>query len=87
MDGVGTAWIANQTNDTITTITNSGTVRPTPYAEPTLSAPSGLAIDGSGNVWVTNAESNNVMEFVGAAAPVVTPLSVAVKNKMIATRP
>jgi streptogramin lyase len=36
----------------------------------------GIAIDGSGNVWVTNFyQTNGVIEFVGAAAPVVTPMA------------
>lgn len=36
-----------------------------------------LAIDPSGNIWVTNYTGGTVSEIVGAAAPVVTPLSVA----------
>jgi hypothetical protein len=45
-------------------------------------------------VWVADAflpvsfaNGNNVVEFVGAAVPVVTPLSVAVKNGKIGARP
>lgn len=45
-----------------------------------------LAIDGSGNVWVTNTDSS-VSEFVGAATPVVTPLSLGIKNNTLGTRP
>ncbi len=45
-----------------------------------------IAIDGSGNVWVSNTDSS-VSEFVGAATPVVTPLSLAVKNNTLGTRP
>jgi hypothetical protein len=33
-----------------------------------------LAIDASGNLWVTNLGSNSVTEFVGLAVPVKTPL-------------
>jgi secreted PhoX family phosphatase len=40
-----------------------------------LNGPNGLAIDGSGNVWVTGGASNNLVEFVGAATPVVTPIA------------
>jgi hypothetical protein len=36
---------------------------------------------------VTSAIAVNVVEFVGAAVPVVTPLSVAVKNSTIGSRP
>ena len=49
-------------------------------------SPRGIAVDPSGNVWATGCSSTSgctstnsfVMELVGAASPVVTPLSVAV---------
>jgi hypothetical protein len=34
----------------------------------------GLAIDGSGNVWVSCSGPSSVMEYIGLATPVVTPL-------------
>ena len=34
----------------------------------------GMAIDGSGNVWVSCGSPSTVMQFVGLATPVVTPL-------------
>jgi hypothetical protein len=44
--------------------------------------PISAAIDGSGNLWVLNADTNGsaspgnvLVEFVGIAAPVVTPIS------------
>jgi hypothetical protein len=46
-----------------------------------------LAIDGSGDVWVTNNGNSTVSEFIGAAVPVVTPLAVGVKNNTLGTRP
>jgi ligand-binding sensor domain-containing protein len=55
-----------------------------------MSGPSQLAIDPSGNVWVTdynNGSGNSLTEFIGAAAPVVTPVSVAVKNGQLGSRP
>jgi hypothetical protein len=55
-----------------------------PYG-PTFTSLVTLAIDGSGNVWVTN--SGGLTEIIGAATPVVTPLSVGVKNNTLATRP
>jgi hypothetical protein len=48
--------------------------------------PVGDAVDGSGNVWIAMSETN-VMELIGAATPVVTPLSVGVKNGTLGTRP
>jgi hypothetical protein len=46
----------------------------------------GIAIDGGGNVWMM-ISNNTVAEFVGAATPVVTPLSVGVKNGTLGMRP
>jgi len=41
-----------------------------------LANPSDVAIDGSGNAWVSNSYygTNSITEFVGVASPVVTPL-------------
>jgi hypothetical protein len=33
-----------------------------------------VAIDSSGNVWVTNETGDSVTELIGVAAPVKTPL-------------
>lgn len=46
-----------------------------------------LAIDPSGNVWITNYIGNSVAELVGAAAPVVTPLSLAAGNNALGVAP
>ena len=74
-----------------TTVSNSGAVNST-----------GIAIDPSGNVWVTNASTsvqytnqlgttnnvgNSATVIVGAAAPVVTPLSLAVANNALGVKP
>ena len=53
------------------------------------------AVDGSGNLWVLNSStgsfetnpSNVLVEFVGAAAPVVTPPALAIKKKEVGGRP
>ena len=53
--------------------------------------PQGIKIDASGNVWVTgfngNAVAPVVTELVGIAAPVVTPISEAVRLHTLGTRP
>jgi len=71
-----------------TTITNSGGFQ---KATTVLSGPRCVAIDGSGNIWVTNSNSatlsNWVTEIVGAAGPVVTPLSIALKNNKLGQKP
>jgi hypothetical protein len=39
-----------------------------------ISEPYGLAIDASGNLWLSNAHTNTLTQFVGLAGPVKTPL-------------
>jgi hypothetical protein len=46
-----------------------------------------LAIDPSGNIWITNYTGGSVAEIVGAAAPVETPLSVAAANSKLGAKP
>jgi sugar lactone lactonase YvrE len=53
-----------------------------------------IALDGSGNVWAVSEiyQTNNflnyfIYEFIGASAPVVTPIATGVKNNTIASRP
>jgi hypothetical protein len=64
----------------------------TGYTGGNLNSPGAIAIDGSGDVWATNTYTNSnnvstVSELIGAAAPVVTPLSAGVKNNQLGTRP
>jgi len=61
--------------------------------------PGDLEIDPSGNVWVLNTEYTNsssnlvyvsggtITEILGAATPIVTPLSVAAKNGTLGAKP
>jgi sugar lactone lactonase YvrE len=103
IDGAGNVWVSNQidtggaTTAGVAELNNSGAaISPaTAYtSSATMGGPNDVAIDSSGNVWaanafvpVTYANATNVVEFVGAAAPVVTPISVAVKNSKIGARP
>jgi hypothetical protein len=82
IDGSGQAWVAH--GNGITNISNSGTVisaKPYTGGQPIDSAelPSGIAIDGSGDVWISWSDASNgpfgrLVEFIGAATPVITPL-------------
>jgi sugar lactone lactonase YvrE len=45
-----------------------------------------FAIDGSGNVWVAS-DGIYVVEYVGIASPVITPLATATAGNKLATRP
>jgi hypothetical protein len=44
-----------------------------------------IAVDGSGNVWLST--NSGVIEIIGAATPVVTPIATGVKNNTLGTRP
>jgi hypothetical protein len=50
-----------------------------------MNGPYFIAIDASGDVWAQT--NTTVVEYIGAATPVLTPLSAAVKNGTIAARP
>jgi hypothetical protein len=98
VDGAGTIWTANAGGPAL-----AGTPLPTPpniagfnpalsndtlgYVSPSLaSGPLDAAVDGSGNVWVLLGD-NSVTEFIGVATPAVMPLSLAVKNKKLGSKP
>jgi hypothetical protein len=66
-----------------------------PLVEPTaVRSPNTALVDGSGNLWSLNPNTgsasvqvNVLTEFIGVAAPVLTPTSLALKNGELATRP
>jgi hypothetical protein len=96
VDGLGNVWVANtgptaKPGNSVTELNNSGAAfsPSTGFIGGAMSSPFSLAMDGSGNVWVSNNNlgSNSVTEIVGAAAPVVTPLALAVKNSTLGKRP
>jgi hypothetical protein len=64
----------------------SGTTGLSLVSTSSLASPVSDGIDSSGNVWVAMS-SSNIVELVGAATPVVTPLSLAVRNNTLGTRP
>jgi DNA-binding beta-propeller fold protein YncE len=57
------------------------------YTAGGLDAPQGIAIDGSGSIWVANQNSSILSEIVGAAAPVVTPIDTATRTSKLGQRP
>jgi hypothetical protein len=79
LDGAGTAWVMNLGNNSVSAFTNGG-VAVTPaaggYAIPNEDAGFALgAVDGSGNLWVSEPSARTVTEIVGVAVPVVTPIN------------
>jgi hypothetical protein len=96
MDGAGNVWVSNKATS-ISKFTSAGVaVSPTTGFTGTagatggttgpLTTPTGIAVDGSGNVWVSDSNNVTVM-FVGLGTPVLTPLSLAGEDNKIATRP
>jgi hypothetical protein len=97
IDGGGNVWTTNPNiggapspfHDSISEFSAEGVaISPgTGYVSGGLDIPWGGAIDGSGDVWVTNQMGNSVTELIGAAVPVVTPLSIGVRDNTLGTRP
>jgi hypothetical protein len=95
IDGVGNVWIADgpvspsPSPINIAELNNAdATLSPsTGFQSTLLGYPGQLVIDGSGNVWVADSRNSALIEFVGAGAPVVTPLAQAVASNMLGTRP
>jgi ligand-binding sensor domain-containing protein len=95
-DGAGTLWVASlgaistsYNAQNISAFSSSGALLTPPAGLHSnyMSEPNAIAVDGSGNVWVADYYYTDVVEFIGAAVPVVTPLSAGVKNNTIASRP
>ena len=83
VDGAGAVWVANYQGNSLSELGGSSSAAPGTFLSPatgfgldaSLLAPYGLAIDASGNLWVTNSGSNTLTQFIGVAAPVKTPLA------------
>lgn len=82
VDGAGNLWIANYHGSSITEIAGAGASTPGASLSPVaglaphsaLRESYAIAIDASGNLWVTNFGSSTLTEFIGLAIPVRTPL-------------
>jgi streptogramin lyase len=102
IDGAGNSWLSLQDAACSSTSTCLGVAEVSGAGTP-LSGPgyimdgnqppsqnataSATAIDGSGNVWILNKYAQTVTELIGAAAPVVTPLALAVSSNSLGVRP
>jgi hypothetical protein len=88
IDGAGNVWLSGGGADgnpsVITELSPSGAVLsgPNGYGTSTdLGGPRYIAVDGSGNLWVENSGSYiNMVEFIGLATPVVTPIPANLKS-------
>jgi sugar lactone lactonase YvrE len=89
VDGTGFVWVANvrsaagTANPTLTQLTGSAAATPGRALSPPggwladagMLVPFGIAIDASGNLWISNSGNNTITEVVGMATPVRTPLN------------
>jgi len=81
IDGAGNIWITNFQGNSIDEIYGAGSGQVGTVAAPLngygtdtgLNGPFGIAVDASGNVWVSNFGGNTLIIFVGLAAPTRTP--------------
>jgi sugar lactone lactonase YvrE len=98
VDGANRIWTANGGNNSISEFSNSGTaISPsTGYKSSGLNGTSWLAIDQAGNVWVSSSTPTAIpgtsyygaiTEFVGAAAPVITPQMQALQSNQLGVTP
>jgi hypothetical protein len=100
IDGAGHLWLATYANSTngqppsVVELSSTGAainqnLAAPGFVGPNISdGPTGIAVDGAGNVWVLiDTNSSTVTEFVGVATPVVTPLSVGVENNALGKKP
>jgi streptogramin lyase len=92
IDGAGNVWAADNGGnaDSISEISSAGVAisGANGFVNLGMFAPYGIAVDGSGNVWVASDDNvGPLTEFVGAAIPVVTPLSAGATYGMLGTKP
>jgi len=82
IDGAGNVWITNYYGDSLAELAGSNAASPGTFLSPvtglgsdaSLDKSYGVAVDASGNLWVSNSGNDSVTEFIGAAGPVKTPL-------------
>ena len=79
LDGATNVWVGNGNSDGVSELLSG--CSPTKctaeiFAPPGshFSEPGPLAVDESGNLWIVDSKQNSVIEFIGAAVPVTTPL-------------
>jgi hypothetical protein len=99
VDGASNVWVSNNNSSpgSVSEFSSSGSIlSPTAptvgFAHVGLASGQGITVDASGNVWVADdvssgPDANTVFEIVGAAAPAVTPIALALKNNTVGQEP
>ena len=83
IDGSGTVWAANYLGGSVSELSGASSPMPAAILSPavgfgadaSLEQPYGLALDASGNLWVSNSSKGTITQFLGVASPVRTPLA------------
>jgi hypothetical protein len=88
VDGANNIW-AMGGNAYVSEFTNSGTALTpsTGYVGGFTAVGARLAIDSSGSVWLPESSANAVVQMIGVATPVITPLVAAAKAGTPAAKP
>jgi len=82
VDGNGAVWVSNFLSNSISELSGASGSTLGAFLSPSsgfgtdaaILQPYGLAIDSSGSIWVSNFGNSTLTQFIGAAAPVKTPL-------------
>lgn len=82
VDGGGTVWVTNFLGNSLSEISGASSSAPGTFLSPSngfgtdasILQPYGLAIDASGNIWVSNFGNSTLTQFIGVATPVRTPM-------------
>ncbi len=82
IDGAGSVWVGSFRSNVLSQLAGSTAVVPGAALSPVagwagdagLNQPFSLAIDASGDVWISNFGAGTVTELIGVATPVGTPL-------------
>jgi len=82
IDGAGSVWVANYRGPSLSELAGASASSPGAILSPAggfgpdaaLLEAYAIAVDASGNLWVSTFGSNTLTEFVGMAVPVKTPL-------------
>jgi streptogramin lyase len=82
VDGSGSVWVSNYIGNSVTELQGANGTNPGQAVSPSsgfatdasLLDPYGVAVDSSGNLWLSSYGSSTVTQLLGVAAPVKTPL-------------
>jgi hypothetical protein len=91
IDGAGNIWLSDLNNSAghnVTELSNSGLAISPSTGYVAGDAAGSVAVDGSGDVWIASGlYYGGLIELIGAATPVVTPIAVGTKTNTLGARP